>query len=91
MNPTTHESNNTRLGPPVNHDATTQPEIATLHVTCGFDEDMRCEKMSSFWQPDVEELIALAKGNKIMLTVFGTGHPVVSLAVLKETDGSALD
>ena len=81
MSPTTHESNNARLGPPVNHDAATQPEIATLHVTRSFDEDMRCEKMSSFWQPDPDELAALAKGSKVMLTIFGIGHPVVSLGV----------
>jgi len=67
------------LGPPpgVNDD-----ECERLWIK-DFD-DGRFTGMQSAWIPTPEELIALNSGRPIILTVFSTVHPMISLGVASE-------
>lgn len=39
--------------------------------------------MASSWEPTPDELASLLDGGSVVLMVAGTGHPVVSLQVIK--------
>lgn len=55
---------------------------------CG---DLKCKReyniqvgsmtTTSFWKPNPEEMDLIARGKPITLTIFGEGHPMVSIGV----------
>jgi len=78
MNPTQHPSNTRVFGAPAGWDQ------ADLHCNPLAVTDVEIDgrhAIISFWRPTVEELEQLAAGALVALWVYGSGHPVVSLAV----------
>jgi hypothetical protein len=67
------------LGAPADWDGKTDPHCSVLPI---LDHQVGGRNvMTSAWEPTPEELAALNAGAKILLSIFGTGHPVVSLGV----------
>lgn len=56
-------------------------EVSNLKVRERHDIMFDKIAFDSFWLPSVKELQALNRGEHIMLTIYGGGHPVVSLGV----------
>jgi hypothetical protein len=48
------------------------------------------EALQSVWQPDEADRAALAAGAPVVLSIFGRGHPVVSLGVVQLAAGGAV-
>lgn len=71
-----HSSNNMLLGKP--HGST---NVETMPATMWVDETTGQATVASFWRPDAEELKALNAGGSVVLYVFGTVHPPVSIGV----------
>lgn len=78
MQPVAHPTNNMQLGAPVDWDQS-KGSCETLGVTLAEVEGLRC--MASYWQPDAQELAALAQGKPVILFVYSLSHPVVALGV----------
>lgn len=78
MNHTRHPSNTRVLNAPLNwnHD---QLPVDALAITDHHFDGVPC--VSSFWQPDADEMAALNQGSMVMLTVVGGTMPPVALAV----------
>ncbi len=77
MTPIKHHTNNHSFSVPSDWDLDTPCE--TLGVTVIKEGDAL--SLHSFWQPDEDEIKLLAAGHPVILTVYGTGHPVVALGV----------
>lgn len=58
----------------------TEQEVATLWVETKRDPQFGIAH-TSFWKPDAEDLAKLQAGGTVALTIFGSGHPVLSMAV----------
>lgn len=69
------------VGAPLNWDYEKDGDCNVLPVRDGVDPDNGFSTMTSAWMPCPEEIEALKHGLPILLTIFGTGHPVVSLGV----------
>jgi hypothetical protein len=77
-----HPSNNHMFGAPPDWDHS-KTACGTLPVT--LTEINGQPAIVSFWMPDQAELAALLRGKPVMLSVFGRGHPVVSVGVEAES------
>jgi hypothetical protein len=74
-----HKSNNHVFGAPKGWDQKTL-DVGALPVTITRDQQgLTC--MSSFWQPDADEVAAILRGAPIVLQVMGQTHPIVCLCV----------
>lgn len=82
MIPIKHDLCNHEFGaPPGWNEEHPNLQCETLHVLLGVDEVTHTRAMQSFWKPTEEEIMALAKGAAVCLTIFGTTHPVVAVGV----------
>ena len=55
------------------------PDCQDLHVRVSQENGQRV--ITSAWFPSPEEIRAMADGHAVHLTIYGSGHPVVSLSV----------
>jgi hypothetical protein len=78
MNPIVHPSNNHVFGPPEAWDHGATP-CDMLSVTLTELEGLPV--IASYWQPDEQELAALAQGKPVILFVHSQSHPVVDIGV----------
>lgn len=76
MNFHRHSTNNMILGAPKDME-----NCENLPATMMVDEESGQTTIASFWTPNQEELEALRKGGSVVLYVFGTMHPPVSIGV----------
>lgn len=67
------------LGAPSGWTPETSGACVGLPIRDGLNGDMPC--MTSAWEPTPDELAALARGAKVLLTVLGGGHPPVRIEV----------
>lgn len=82
MNPTQDPTNTRVIGAPQDHNISNVDDpryVHPLRVTDVLIEGQPA--MQSLWRPEPSEREAIAKGHDVVLVVWGTVHPVVSLAV----------
>ncbi len=63
-----------------------EPAVADLHICHQLTLDaghpqVPTRSMQSRWLPTIEEVAALNRGESVVLTIWGTVHPVVSVGV----------
>ena len=58
-----------------------EKDVADLHVRRGIDPGGLGMSITSLWKPSEEELACLLAGAGVALTIYGSGHPVVSVGV----------
>jgi hypothetical protein len=80
MEPTEHPSNNHAFTAPEGHEDT----CVTLHVTRTILDGHPASQ--SFWKLSEEEKALIAADMPVVLTIYGIGHPMVSLSVLLSND-----
>lgn len=68
------------LGAPADWDSTQGVDCGALQIADVAMGDGR-PGMESLWRPSRAELALLIEGGAIILTIAGTGHPVVSMGV----------
>lgn len=78
MLPTQHPSNNGVLGAPTSWDQSATPCSALAITRTEVDGH---QVIASFWRPDSVELAMLQAGKPVVLFVYGSTHPVVSMGV----------
>lgn len=78
MKPVSHPSNTRTLGAPAGWDQSGLP-VDALGITDQLVEGVPC--VWSFWEPDAEELAAIAAGGKVILSVVGRTMPPALLLV----------
>lgn len=76
----------TTFGAPPGHEGT----VGGLPVRAEPDDEFGA-LLHSYWQPSEAELDALRDGGHVRLTICGTGHPPVALAVTSPADPLVLD
>lgn len=72
-----------RLGAPVNWEAEKDGPCGVLAIA-DIPYESGANAMESLWQPEPEEIAAIAAGQPVILTIVGRFHPVVSLGVASE-------
>lgn len=77
MTPQDFEQANFTFGKP---DSMTDEQCGSLRVFRGKDTETDIDVIVSQWQPSVEELERIKRGEPIFLTVYGRGMPAVSLS-----------
>lgn len=83
MNPVKTEHTNVALGAPQGWDDARDGKCIGLPVHM----DQARGVMYSFWQPSEVDIANILAGAPIRLSVFGLGHPPVSIAVTDSIDG----
>lgn len=67
------------LGAPSHWDSDKHGECSGLPIEANHERNT----LTSEWTLDAEELAAIVAGGRVVLTIFGSGHPVVHLGVRK--------
>ena len=57
-----------------------EKDVVDLHVRLHIDQALGAA-ITSLWKPSEEELACLLAGGGVALTIYGSGHPVVSVGV----------
>lgn len=83
MPPVKTDHTNVMLGAPVDWDPSTHGECCGLPV----HRDWANNRWLSYWQPTEQDIANILAGVPIRLSVFGSGHPPVAIAVSAGTDG----
>lgn len=80
MNPVKIPGANKEFAAPTDWDALRNGECVPLPVLMTVDDE-GLMLLQSAWKPDAAELEALNHGSAVVLTIFGHGHPPVSVGV----------
>jgi hypothetical protein len=91
MNPVKISGETRAIGKPRNWNESELGSVGVLSVRDGLDDTGQLPVMTSAWKPSPAELEMLAVGQPILLTLFGTVHPVVSLKVGTTADLAELE
>jgi hypothetical protein len=81
MNKHQHPTNNAVLGAPKGWDQGVLPCSALAITRITYEGEGGQQGVMSFWKPTADELVMLAAGGSVALTVLGTTMPPVMLAV----------
>lgn len=73
-------------GAPATWDPARDGICGVLPVRAGTDDRGVYATMTSAWFPDANDIALMQKGLPILLTIFGTLHPVVSVAIGQPSD-----